>query len=72
MLLSVKEFVLIVEYISQLVGYALGVANLYIYIVVGMPIYPIVAATVLYIVFQLHSESSVYFASDMLWAEHFE
>ena len=59
----VERLMLVMEDIAQLVGNALGRADGDIHIVVGMSINPIVDATVLDIILQLHNENTADSAS---------
>lgn len=58
--------------IPQLVRYAFCVANLNIYIIVGVSIYPVIDATVLDVILQFHHECTVGMAADKLRTLHLE
>ncbi len=68
----VERLMLPMEYISQLIGNTSGIANLNIYIVMRMTVYPVINIAILDIVFQFHHEGSVDLAIGELWALHLE
>lgn len=62
----------VVETISQLIGYTFCTANLYIYIVMRMPVYPVFYTAIFYVVLQFSSEGSVCFTAGKFRVLHAE
>ena len=58
-LARVESFMLSMKDIPQLIGYTLGIAYLYIRVVVRVSIYPVINAAILDIIFQFHGEGSI-------------
>ena len=58
-LTRIESFMLSMKDIPQLIGYTLGIAYLYIHIVVRVSIYPVINAAILDIIFQFHGEGSI-------------
>ena len=58
--------------IPQLIGYTLGIAYLYIRVVVRVSIYPVINAAIFDIIFQFHGEGSIGLAVGELGTLHLE
>lgn len=71
-LARVESFMLSMKDIPQLIGYTLGIAYLYIRIVVRVSIYPVINAAILDIIFQFHGEGSIGLAVGKLGTLHLE
>ena len=62
-LARIESFMLSMKDIPQLIGYTLGIAYLYIRVVVRVSIYPVINAAIFDIIFQFHGEGSIGFAA---------
>ena len=71
-LARVESFMLSMKDIPQLIGYTLGIAYLYIRVVVRVSIYPVINAAILDIIFQFHGEGSIGLAVCELGTLHLE
>lgn len=71
-LARVESFMLSMKDIPQLIGYTLGIAYLYIRVVVRVSIYPVINAAILDIIFQFHGEGSIGLAVGELGTLHLE
>ena len=71
-LARVESFMLSMKDIPQLIGYTLGIAYLYIHVVVRVSIYPVINAAILDIIFQFHGEGSIGLAVCELGTLHLE
>lgn len=71
-LTRIESFMLSMKDIPQLIGYTLGIAYLYIRVVVRVSIYPVINAAILDIIFQFHGEGSIGLAVGKLGTLHLE
>lgn len=71
-LTRIESFMLSMKDIPQLIGYTLGIAYLYIRVVVRVSIYPVINAAILDIIFQFHGEGSIGLAVGELGTLHLE
>lgn len=71
-LTRIESFMLSMKDIPQLIGYTLGIAYLYILVVVRVSIYPVINAAILDIIFQFHGEGSIGLAVGKLGTLHLE
>ena len=71
-LARVESFMLSMKDIPQLIGYTLGIAYLYIRVVVRVSIYPVINAAILDIIFQFHGEGPIGLAVGELGTLHLE
>lgn len=71
-LTRIESFMLSMKDIPQLIGYTLGIAYLYIRVVVRVSIYPVINAAILDIIFQFHGEGSIGLAVCELGTLHLE
>ena len=71
-LTRIESFMLSMKDISQLIGYTLGIAYLYIRVVVRVSIYPVINAAIFDIIFQFHGEGSIGLAVGELGTLHLE
>ena len=71
-LTRIESFMLSMKDIPQLIGYTLGIAYLYIRVVVRVSIYLVINAAILDIIFQFHGEGSIGLAVGKLGTLHLE
>ena len=71
-LTRIESFMLSMKDIPQLIGYTLGIAYLYIRVVVRVSIDPVINAAILDIIFQFHGEGSIGLAVGKLGTLHLE
>lgn len=71
-LARIESFMLSMKDIPQLIGYTLGIAYLYIRVVVRVSIYPVINAAIFDIIFQFHGEGSIGLAVGKLGTSHLE
>ncbi len=71
-LTRIESFMLSMKDIPQLIGYTLGIAYLYIRVVVRVSIYPVINAAIFDIIFQFHGEGSIGLAVGELGTLHLE